>query len=63
MFPVEALFLATAAIMELMNELKNKGTIGETLTKYGALGYRDFFSFMGLRQYIEFDERFMLRTA
>ncbi|MFC1848022.1 oxaloacetate decarboxylase [Chloroflexota bacterium] len=59
MFPTEALFAATKVMMEVMDELKNKGTVTETFAKYDIFDYREYFSFIGLRQYIEFDQKFL----
>ena len=59
MFPTEALFAATKVMMDVMAELKNTGTVKETFAKYEIFDYREYFSFIGLRQYIEFDQQFL----
>ena len=63
MFPTEALFAATKVMMDAMAELKNSGTVKETFAKYGVFDYREYFSFIGLRQYIEFDQKFLVENS
>ena len=57
-YPVEPLFVATQAMMDLMEELKTKGTVKETFERFSVLDYRKFFSFIGLRKSIELDQEF-----
>jgi len=57
-YPVEPLFAATQAMMDLMVELKNKGTVRETFERLNILDYRKFFSLMGLRECITLDQAF-----
>jgi len=57
-YPVEPLFVATSAMMDLMKELKEKGTVKETFERYKAHDYRSFFGFIDLRKSIDLDQRF-----
>jgi len=57
-YPVEPLFMATSAMMDLMKELKEKGTVKETFERYKAHDYRSFFGFIDLRKSIDLDQRF-----
>lgn len=54
---VESIFAATKAVMDLMDEIRTKGTVKETLDKMGAPDFRDFFRFMGLREITAREER------
>jgi 2,3-dimethylmalate lyase len=47
-YPVELAFVATKAMMDLMIELRTKGTVTETMAKYQTGGYFEFFNFIGL---------------
>jgi 2-methylisocitrate lyase-like PEP mutase family enzyme len=47
---VESTFAATKAVIDLMDEIRTKGTVKETLNKLGAPDFRDFFRFIGLRE-------------
>ena len=58
MYPVEPLFVATKAMMDLMEELKTKGTVQETFERLQGLDYKNFFGFIDLRKHIETDQRF-----
>jgi 2,3-dimethylmalate lyase len=57
-YPVEPLFVAVQGMMELLKELKTKGTIKETFEKMQVLNYKEFFSFINLRSFIELDNKF-----
>ena len=57
-FPVEPLFAATKVMMDMMAELRSKGTVSETADRISALDYRSFFNFIGLRQSLETDQKF-----
>ena len=57
-YPVEPLFLATKAMMDLLEELKTKGTVQETFQRLQGLDYKSFFGFIELRKHIETDQRF-----
>jgi len=57
-YPVEPLFVATKAMMDLMEELRTKGTVKETFNRFQALDYKSFFGFIDLRQSIDLDKRF-----
>ena len=57
-YPVEPLFAATKAMMDMMAELREKGTVSETTKRLDALDYRSFFNFIGLRESIELDQNF-----
>jgi 2-methylisocitrate lyase-like PEP mutase family enzyme len=46
-YPTECAFVATKAMMDLMTELRTKGTVKETMTKYQSGGYLEFFDFIG----------------
>jgi len=59
MYPVELLFTATRAMTVLATELKTKGSIKETMTEYHTGSYKEFFSFIGLRDVVEWDQKYM----
>lgn len=58
-YPVEPVFVAAKAMMDLMKELREKGTVTETLTKYQVGGYFEFFNFIGLPDTQEWEQRYM----
>ena len=58
LFPVETLFVATKAVMDLLQEVKTRGTTRETFAQSGALDYRAWFNFIGLRSVIEFEQKY-----
>jgi 2,3-dimethylmalate lyase len=58
LFPVETLLVATKAVMDLLQEVKTKGTIKETFAQPGAMDYRAWFNFIGLRPVIEFEKKY-----
>ena len=55
-FPVEALFVAVKAVMDLMAELKEKSTTRETWERISPPGYGDFFRLMELRRIMKYEE-------
>jgi len=57
-YPVELLFAATKAMMDMAAELRTKGTVHETADRIKALDYRSFFNFIGLRQSLDVDNKF-----
>lgn len=57
-YPVEPLFVAMQAMMDLMEELKTKGTVKETFEKLQVLNYKEFFGFINLRSFIALDQQF-----
>lgn len=57
-YPVEPLFVATQAMIGLLKELKEKGTVGETFRRDGVLNYKEFFSLINLRHFVETEGRF-----
>ncbi|MBU4316347.1 MAG: isocitrate lyase/PEP mutase family protein [Proteobacteria bacterium] len=57
-YPVELLFAATKAMMDMVTELRTKGTVHETADRIKALDYRSFFNFIGLRQSLDVDNKF-----
>jgi 2,3-dimethylmalate lyase len=59
MYPVEFLFTATRAMSQLADELRNKGTVKETMTAYSTGSYKEFFSFIGLRDVVEWDQKYL----
>ena len=59
LFPVETLFVATKAVMDLLKEVKTKGTIRETFAQSGAPDYRAWFNFIGLRPIIEVEQKYI----
>ena len=59
LFPVETLFVATKAVMDLLQEVKTKGTIRETFAQSGAPDYRAWFNFIGLRPIIEVEQKYI----
>jgi len=59
LFPVETLFVATKAVMDLLQEVKTKGTIRETFARSGAPDYRAWFNFIGLRPIIEVEQKYV----
>lgn len=58
-YPVEPLFASTSAMMMLMRELKEKGTVRETMERLNALDYKGFFDFIGLREVVSIDQRYL----
>lgn len=62
-FPVELLFVATKAMMDVAEEIKTKGTTNETFAKYQSLDYRSFFEFIGLRDVVDTDKRYSVQQA
>jgi len=62
-YPVELAFVATKAMMDLMTELRNKGTVTETMTKYQAGGYQEFFNFIGLPETQAWEQRYLKAKA
>ena len=54
---VESTFAATKAIIDLMDEIRTKGTVRETLNKLGAPDFRDFFRLIGLREITAQEEK------
>jgi 2,3-dimethylmalate lyase len=57
-YPVEPLFVATQAIMDLLNELKTKGSVKETFAKMNVLNYKEFFGLINLRHFIDLESRY-----
>ncbi|MBI4285676.1 MAG: isocitrate lyase/PEP mutase family protein [Chloroflexi bacterium] len=57
-YAVEALFAAQKAVADVMQEIKEKGTVKETLGRLGAPDYRGFFKFMNLREVIDYEEKY-----
>lgn len=49
-YPVELAFVAAKAMMDCATELRNKGTVTETMAKYQTGGYAEFFDFIGLSE-------------
>ena len=47
------------ALMNLIEEMKVKGRAKETFEYCKGTEYRSFFNFIGLRQSIELDQRFL----
>jgi 2-methylisocitrate lyase-like PEP mutase family enzyme len=58
-YATECAFVATKAMMDLMTELRNKGTVTETMTKYQAGGFFEFFNFIGLPDTQEWEQRWL----
>jgi methylisocitrate lyase len=59
LFPVETLFVATKAVMDLLQEIKTKGTARDTFAQSGAPDYRAWFNFIGLRPIIEVEQKYV----
>jgi 2,3-dimethylmalate lyase len=57
-YPTECAFVATKAMMDLMAELRNKGTVKETMTKYQSGGYLEFFDFIGYFDIQAWEQRY-----
>ncbi len=57
-YPVEPLFVATHAMMGLLKELKEKGTVKETFDKGNVINYKEFFSLINLRSVIDVESRY-----
>ncbi len=57
-YPVEPLFVATHAMIGLLKELKEKGTVRETFARDSVLNYKEFFSLIELRKFVELEGRF-----
>jgi 2-methylisocitrate lyase-like PEP mutase family enzyme len=55
-FPTEALLVAVKAVMNLMAELKTSETTKGTWTDMSPPSFGDFFSLMGLRKLISYEE-------
>jgi len=62
-YPVEPLFVATKVMMDLAEELISKGTVKDTFDRLQALGYMEFFDFIGLREVVELDNRYSLEES
>jgi 2-methylisocitrate lyase-like PEP mutase family enzyme len=54
---VESTFATTKAVIDLMDEIRTKGTVKETLNKLGAPDFRDFFRLIGLREITAREEK------
>jgi methylisocitrate lyase len=59
---VESTFAATKAVMDLMEEIRTKGTVKETLDKIQAPDFREFFRVIGLREITAREEK-IVRAA
>lgn len=55
--PVELLFVATRAMMDLMEELNARGSVQETFNRMKAPGFEDFFKLMKLQEIIAYEEK------
>jgi 2-methylisocitrate lyase-like PEP mutase family enzyme len=62
-YPVELAFVAAKAMMDLMTELRNKGTVTETMTKYQTGGFLEFFNFIGLPETQAWEQRYLKGKA
>ncbi len=62
-YPVELAFVAAKAMMDLATELRNKGTVTETMTKYQAGGYQEFFNFIGLPETQAWEQKYQKGKA
>lgn len=56
-YPAEALFVATKAVMDLMAELRTKGTFKETFARMLPPDYTGFLQFMGLEEMALYEDK------
>ena len=58
-YPVEPLFAATRAMMDMLEELRRTGMCADYFSKIKPMDYREFFAFIGLNEIISFDQKYM----
>lgn len=58
-YPVEPLFAATRAMMDMLEELKATGMCANYFSKVKPMDYKEFFGFIGLRDIVSFDQKYM----
>jgi len=58
-YPVEPLFAATRAMMDMLEELKATGMCADYFSKVKPMDYREFFGFIGLKDIVAFDQKYM----
>lgn len=57
-YPVEPLFAATQAMQDVLRELKETGTVRKSFAREPMVNYKEFFSLINLRHFVETEGRF-----
>jgi 2-methylisocitrate lyase-like PEP mutase family enzyme len=57
-YPVEPLFAATQAMQDVLRELKETGTVRKSFAREPMVNYKEFFSLINLRSFVETEGRF-----
>jgi 2-methylisocitrate lyase-like PEP mutase family enzyme len=62
-YPVEPLFAATRAMMDMLEELRATGMCAHYFSKTKPMDYREFFNFIGLNDIVAFDQKYMAKKG
>ncbi|MFC1981809.1 oxaloacetate decarboxylase [Chloroflexota bacterium] len=60
-YSVDSILVAATAVLDLMTELRDKGTVRETVMKPGALLVHDFPNFLGLAEIVEREGKYVTK--
>lgn len=58
-YPVEPLFAATRAMIDMLRELRTTGMCSDYFSQGKPMDYKEFFSFIGLNEIVALDQKYM----